>query len=312
MEDRSGDDQNSGVHKQGDGERQRGVDVGHADGLALARRRALVLAALHNRGMQVEVVRHHRCAQDSDGDVEHLGVGDDRGRGNEEVMQHRPVVGAGEEHLHAEHPRDGADQRDHQRLNVAEAPALHQENQQHVEAGDQHAIEERNVEEQVQGDGRADDLGQIACGDGDFGANPQRVAHAGAVALVAHLRQVALGGNSQLEREALQENRHQVRGHDDKEQRVAETRAAGDVGGPVAGVHVAHRDQESGTQKARKPPPVVRRAGNAHRRMNLRQRRHLVLGARRKAGDCRQWRKFCCAHTKPVCHKLLTIVNSFS
>ena len=100
--------------------------------------------------------------------------------------------------------------------------------------------------------------------------------------LVAELRQIALGGDAQLEREALQQNGHQVRGHDDKQQRVAEARAAGDVRGPVAGVHVADRDQESGTDKAQQPPPEVGRAGEAHRGMNLWQRGHMVLwtGAR--------------------------------
>ena len=155
-------------------------------------------------------------------------------------LQHRPVLRPGEKHLHAEQRDDGADQRDHQRLNVAEAPALHQQNQQHVQPGDEHAVEERNVEEQVQRDGRADHFGQVAGGDGDLGADPQRIAHPWAVALVAELRQVALRGHAQLQAQALQQNGHQVRGHDDEEQRVAEARAAGDVRGPVAGVHVAH------------------------------------------------------------------------
>ena len=44
-------------------------------------------------------------------------------------------------------------------------------------------------------------------------------------------------------RERLQQNRHQVGEHDDAEQRVAEARAAGEVGRPVARVHVADRDQ---------------------------------------------------------------------
>ncbi len=66
--------------------------------------------------------------------------------------------------------QDGADERDHQRLDVAESPALQQQNQQHVQAGDEHAVEERNVEEQFQRDGRANYLGQIAGGNGDLRA----------------------------------------------------------------------------------------------------------------------------------------------
>ena len=191
-------------------------------------------------------MRHHRRAQNSDGDVEHGGIGDDGGRGNEKTVQRRPVIRLGKKHLHAEHAQNGADERDHQRLNVAESPALHQQNQQHVQAGDQHAVEERNVEEQFQRDRRADHLGQVAGGNGNLRADPQRVAHPGSVALVAHLRQVALRGHAQLERQALQQNGRQVRGHDDKQQRVAKARAAGNVRGPVAGVHVADGNQESG------------------------------------------------------------------
>ncbi len=149
---------------------------------------------------------------------------------------------------------DGPDQRNHQRLHVAEAPALDHENQQHVQAGDQHAVEERNVKQQVQRNGRADHLGQVAGRNGDLRAHPQRKAHPAPIALVAKLRQVPLRGHAQLQAQALQQNRHQVRRHDDEQQRIAEARAAGDVGGPVAGVHVAHRDQKS---RARETPAAA-------------------------------------------------------
>ena len=95
-------------------------------------------------------------------------------------------------------------------------------------------------------------------------ATTQRAeADAAAVGLVAELGEVALGGDAELEREALQQDRHQVGEHDDEEQRVAEARAAGDVGGPVAGVHVADGDEEAGTEKAEQAPPVD--AANARR-----------------------------------------------
>ena len=59
----------------------------------IASRRALVGArvgaGLHDRGVQIEVVRHHGGADDADGDVEHRRVGDDLARGDEEPAQHR-------------------------------------------------------------------------------------------------------------------------------------------------------------------------------------------------------------------------------
>ena len=92
------------------------------------------------------------------------------GEGINEIVQRRPVIGMGEKHLHAEQGDDGADERDDQRFNVTESPALQEQNQQHVQAGDEHAVEERNVEEQFERDGRADDFSQVAGGDGDLGA----------------------------------------------------------------------------------------------------------------------------------------------
>ena len=54
------------------------------------------------------------------------------GEGTKKIAQHRPVLRLGEKHLHGEQRHNGADQRNHQRLNVAESPALQQQNQQHV------------------------------------------------------------------------------------------------------------------------------------------------------------------------------------
>jgi hypothetical protein len=55
----------------------------------------------------------------------------------------------------------------------AEAPALHEQDQQHVEAGDEHAVKQRNVKQQVQSDGRTDHFSQIAGGDRDLRADPE-------------------------------------------------------------------------------------------------------------------------------------------
>ncbi len=146
----------------------------------------------------------------------------------------------------------------------------------------------------------------------DLRQHPQRKARPAAVALVAKLRQVALRGHAQLQGQALQQNRHQVREHDDEQQRVAETRPAGDVGGPVAGIHVAHRDQKSRPQKPQQPPPVERRARDAHAGMHLRQG---GLGERGSSYDfCGH---SCSRRERPqdlstsVCHRLLIMVNIY-
>ena len=79
MEDGGGEDEDGGVDEEREHQRDGGVDVGEADGFALAGGGARVVARLDDGGVQVEVVRHDRRAEDADGDVEHFVVGDDGG-----------------------------------------------------------------------------------------------------------------------------------------------------------------------------------------------------------------------------------------
>ena len=172
MEDGGGDDQDGRIDEEGEGEREGGIDVGHADGFALAFGRALVVAALHDGRVQVEIVGHDRGAEDADGDVEHSGLVTMEGDGTR-GCEGRAVVGAREEDWMPNRRDDGADERDDQRFDIAEAPALQEQDEEDVEAGDEDAVEERDVEEQVERDGGADDFGQVAGGDGDLGDDPE-------------------------------------------------------------------------------------------------------------------------------------------
>ena len=65
--------------------------------------------------------------------------------------------------------------------------------------------------------------------------------------------------DAKARRQRLQQNRHQVRQHDHGEQRVAEPRAAGDVGGPVARVHVADGYQIARSGEGQHLSPEARR-----------------------------------------------------
>ena len=67
-----GHDEDGGVDEEREHQRDGRVDGGEADRLALALVGVAVLPRLHDRRVQVEVVRHHRRAEDADGDVEHL------------------------------------------------------------------------------------------------------------------------------------------------------------------------------------------------------------------------------------------------
>ena len=71
--------------------------------------------------------------------------------------------------------------------------------------------------------------------------------------LATELGQVAPGGDAELGRERLDQHRHQVAGDDDPEQQVAELRAALDVGGEVAGVHVGDAGDERRAEERKQP-----------------------------------------------------------
>ena len=63
------------------------------------------------------------------------------------------------------------------------------------------------------------------------------------IRFAAGLRQIASGDDAEAGGKRLQQDRHDVRQHQDPQKLVAEASAAFEVGGPVAGVHVADADQ---------------------------------------------------------------------
>ena len=163
-------------------------------------------------------------------------------------------------------------ERDDQRFEQPEALVLQVQDQEHIERRDEHAPGQRNVEEQIERDGGADHLGEVAGRDGDLAQHPQRERHGLRIVIAAGLRQVAPGDDAQLGGEPLQQDRHQVGDEDDAEERVPELRPARQVGGPVAGVHVAHRDQIARAGKGEELAPP-RQAMDGDRAMDLGQRR---------------------------------------
>src|SRR5262249_10291640 len=110
--------------KQSYGERKRRIDGAEADRLALALGRALELAGLHDRRVQIKIVWHHRRAQDSDRDIQHPWVTDDLRRRHYESAQQARHAGMREENLQSEADSDHTDQRNHERFDEAESLLL--------------------------------------------------------------------------------------------------------------------------------------------------------------------------------------------
>ena len=75
------------------------------------------------------------------------------------------------------------------------------------------------------------------------------------IGFAAGLRQVAAGDDAQARAQRLQQDGHGVRHHQHPEQAVAEARAAFQVGGPIAGVHVADADQVGRSGEGEHAPP---------------------------------------------------------
>jgi hypothetical protein len=174
-------------------------------------------------GMEVQVVRHHGRADDAERDVKHLRIGHDIGRGRK-ARDHRAPVGVGHRDLHEETGRDYRQKCDDEGLDPPKSLVLQPEDQEHVGRGDEDADLERDAEQKVQADGRADHLREVGGDDRRFGKQPERHRHPARKGIPASLRQVAARGDGEPRAERLQKDRHDVRQQRNEEQRVAEGR----------------------------------------------------------------------------------------
>jgi hypothetical protein len=69
--------------------------------------------------------------------------------------------------------------------------------------------------------------------------------------------------DAKLGGESLEKDRHQVRGENYSEECVSELGTAGEIGGPVAGIHVADRDEVSRSgERGDLPPPAFAADGD--------------------------------------------------
>ena len=116
-------------------------------------------------------MRHHGGAENADGDVKHAGVGNDLRR-RHETLRDPEQSRMGNDEFPRKASADHEDERDDQRLDVTETFVLEKQDDENIEPGNADAREKRKAEEQIQRDGRADDLRQIASRDGQFTNHP--------------------------------------------------------------------------------------------------------------------------------------------
>ena len=133
--------------------------------------------------------------------------------------------------------------------------------------------------------------------------------HRARVVVAARLGQVAPGDDAELERQRLEQDRHQVREQDDTEQRVAEARAAGEIGGPVARVHVADRHHVARARKGQRLAPERDPHGHRDGVMRLGEARH---GARiAPPFDLIHWRRGYGTHLEALSRQRSTCASDW-
>ena len=260
----SAENQNGGVDEQGEKEGDGGIDYGVTQGFAFFRPLSAEGTGLHDAGVQIEIVGHHGGAEDADGDIEHFFVTQDF-RVRNETTGGFPPDRVSEKDFVRETEADAGDERDNEGFDKAEATALQGEDDEDVQARQQNAEEQRDVEKEIEGNGGAQDLGEVTGGDGEFAGDPEKHGRAAGIVVAAGLGEVASGGDAKFRRERLQKHREHVADKDDAKKRVSELGAASDIGCPVAGVHVSDGDEiawAGESQDFAKPVRVVR-DGNA-------------------------------------------------
>ena len=147
-------------------------------------------------------MRHHRRAQNADGDEEHLRVLDDF-KFWHKAAHDGGELRAGENYLGQKTSADEQDECDDQRFDVTKAFVLEKQNHQHIQRGEAHTPDERQTEQQIERDGRADDFRKVAGADGDFTQHPQTDRHGFGVMIAAGLREVASRHDAELGAEGL-------------------------------------------------------------------------------------------------------------
>ncbi len=192
--------------------------------------------------MQIQIVRHHRRAENAEREIEHLRIAHNFG-GRRKAPNNATPIGIGHRNLDGEADSNHAQQSDDKGFDPAKAEVLHPQHEKHIERGQDHADLERDAEQEIETDSRTNYFCEIGRADRDFRQQPQWRRHGTRKCIAARLCQIPAGRDAKPRAQRLQHDRHDVRHQRDGEQRVAELRAARERSSPVAGVHVTDGDE---------------------------------------------------------------------
>ena len=158
-------------------------------------------AGLGQAGMQINGVRHYRCADDADGKQEGLGIGQLRHHG---MQCRRAPIDRNYEQLDQVAKRNNANHAADDQLERSEPMAFEHQDAVGDDAGDDHACKQRHAEQERKPDGAAEKLGQIGRHGGDLADDPHRPDDRPGKLVAAHLCQVSAGDDAKLGRQRLE------------------------------------------------------------------------------------------------------------
>ena len=185
---------NKECKEQGDGR----IGGGISNRNTLARVVAWIVARLHNRGMQVEIVRHNGRPQNADCDVKHSWIDDDFSRWDE-ATKHFRQVGARCNNFINEAASDYENKSRNDCFDGTPTFALKCENHEHICCGDDDSPDKGDSKEQIQCDCRANHFSKVACCDCNFAQNPKCERSLASKVIAASLRQIAFCNHSKFD-----------------------------------------------------------------------------------------------------------------
>ncbi len=116
-------------------------------------------------------MRHHGGADDANGDIEHVRIGD-HGLRRDEAGHDLVPLRLYQAEIDREADEYDREQRHYQRFQITKAALLQPQDQQDVDCGQQNAVHHRDVKQQVQRNRRTNDFRQVGCANRDFTQYP--------------------------------------------------------------------------------------------------------------------------------------------
>ncbi len=137
-------DQNGGIDKERAVERQRRIKEVETTSGALFRRRFTDAPGLYQRRMQVQIVRHHRCAEDGNRNVDAAGV-----EAWQQTGDYRMDLRLGEKYFKRKATSDGRDKYEHESFDHADTKAAKPQDEQRIKRGNSDANQQRHMKQKL-------------------------------------------------------------------------------------------------------------------------------------------------------------------